>query len=56
MKWKLRIRKEIIALVAMVGVSFLIAFSDRKQRVVMCKDVIIELETTGKTISWMRRT
>src|SRR6267143_1664437 len=44
MKWKLRIRKEIIALVAMVGVSFLIAFSDRKQRVVMCKDVIIELE------------
>lgn len=28
----------------MAGVFFLIAFSERKQRIVMCKDVVIELE------------
>lgn len=44
MKWKLNIRKEIKVVVALVGVSFLIAFSERKQGGVVCKDVVIELE------------
>ena len=44
MKWKLNIRREVTTVVALVGVSLLISFSERKQRVVVCKDVIIELE------------
>ena len=44
MKWKLNIRREIKVAVALVGVSFLIAFSERKQDGVVCKDVVIELE------------
>src|SRR5260221_5009379 len=44
MKWKVTIRKEIKVVVALVGVSFLIAFSERKQGGVACKDIVIELE------------
>ena len=44
MKLKLNIRKEVSIVVALVGVSILIAFSDRKQNKVVCKDVVIELE------------
>ena len=44
MKWKFNIRREVTTVVALVVVSVLISFSDRKQRVVVCKDVIIELE------------
>ena len=44
MKWKFKIRREIKVGVALMGVSFLIAFSERKQGVVVCKDVVIELE------------
>ena len=44
MKWKFKIRTEIKVGVALMGVSFLIAFSERKQGVVVCKDVVIELE------------
>jgi cell division protein FtsQ len=43
MKWKLTIRKEIKVGVALVAVSFLIAFSERKQGGVVCKDIVIEL-------------
>ncbi len=44
MKWKLNIRREIKVAVALAGVSFLIAFSERRQGGVACKDVVIELE------------
>src|SRR6267142_2948585 len=44
MKLKLNIRKEVSIVVALVGVSILSAFSDRKQNKVVCKDVVIELE------------
>src|SRR5580765_5906566 len=41
---EINIRREVTTVVALVGVSLLISFSERKQRVVVCKDVIIELE------------
>ncbi len=44
MKWKLNIRKEIKVAVALIGVSFLIAFSERKQGGAVCKDVVVELD------------
>ena len=44
MKWKLNIRREIKVAAAIAGVSFLIAFGERKQGGVVCKDVAIELE------------
>jgi len=44
MKWKVNIRREIKVAVALAGVSFLIAFSERRQGGVACKDVVIELE------------
>jgi cell division protein FtsQ len=43
MKWKLTIRKEIKVGVALVAMSLLIAFSERKQGGVVCKDIVIEL-------------
>lgn len=44
MKWKLNIRKEVKVAVALLAISFLIAFSERKMDDVVCKDIIIELD------------
>jgi len=44
MKWKLNIRTEIKVAVALVGVSFLIAFGERKQGGSICKDIVIEID------------
>ena len=44
MKWKLNIRNEIKVAVALVGVSFLIAFGERKQGGSICKDIVIEID------------
>lgn len=44
MKWKLDIRKEIKVAVALLAISFLIAFSSRKQDGIVCKDIVIDLE------------
>jgi cell division protein FtsQ len=48
MKWKVNIRKEIRVLLALIGVSFLIAFSERKQEGVVCKNIVIELENENE--------
>jgi len=44
MKWKLNIRKEIKVAVSIVAISFLIAFSERKQDGLLCKDIVIDLD------------
>ena len=44
MKFKINIRKEIRIGVALIGLSFLIAFSERKQGGALCKDIIVEIE------------
>ncbi len=44
MKMKLNIRKEIKVAVALIGVSFLIAFTERKQGGAVCKDIVVELD------------
>lgn len=44
MKWKLHIRKEIKVAAVLMALSFLIAFSERKQGGAICSNVIIELE------------
>ena len=44
MSWKLSIRREIKVAVALIGVSFLIAFGERKQSGALCKDIVVELE------------
>ncbi|MBK8292843.1 MAG: cell division protein FtsQ [Flammeovirgaceae bacterium] len=44
MKWKFDIRKEIKVAVALLAISFLIAFSARKQDGLICKDIVIDLE------------
>ena len=44
MKFKLNIRKEIRIGVALIGLSFMIAFSERKQGGALCKDIIVEIE------------
>ena len=44
MKWKLNIRKEIKIATALLAISFLIAFSSRKQDGLVCKDILIDLE------------
>ncbi len=44
MKWKLNIRTEVKVVAALVGVSFLIAFGERKQGGSVCKDIVIELD------------
>lgn len=46
MKWKLNIRKEIKVAVALLAISFLIAFSERKMNGLVCKDIIIELDNS----------
>lgn len=44
MKWKLTIRKEIKVAVALLAISFLIAFSERKQDGLVCKNIVVELD------------
>jgi cell division protein FtsQ len=44
MKWKLNIRREIKVAVSLLAISFLIAFSERKQGGAICQDIIIELD------------
>lgn len=44
MKAKFNIKKEIRVAAALIGLSFLIAFSERKQAGVVCKDIVVELE------------
>ncbi|MBN8650951.1 MAG: cell division protein FtsQ [Cytophagales bacterium] len=46
MKWKLNIRKEIKVAVALLAISFLIAFSERKMDGLVCKDIVIELDNS----------
>ncbi|MCW5912917.1 MAG: cell division protein FtsQ [Cyclobacteriaceae bacterium] len=44
MKWKLNIRREVKVTVALLIISFLIAFSERKMEGMVCKDIVIELD------------
>jgi cell division protein FtsQ len=44
MKWKLNIRREFKVTVALIGVSLLIAFSERKQGAAVCENIVIELD------------
>ena len=44
MKWKLNIRREIKVATALLAISFLIAFSERKQGGAVCNDIVIELD------------
>ncbi len=44
MKVKFNIKKEIRIAAALIGLSFLIAFSERKQAGVVCKDIVVEME------------
>ncbi len=48
MKWKLNIRTEVKVVAALIGVSFLIAFGERKQGGSVCKDIIIELDNLNE--------
>src|SRR6266702_2024558 len=48
MKWRLNIRNEVKVAVALVGVSFLIAFGERKQGGSVCKDIVIELDNLNE--------
>lgn len=44
MKWQLNIRREIKVAVSLLAISFLIAFSERKQGGSVCKDIVVELD------------
>jgi cell division protein FtsQ len=46
MKRKLKIRKEVKVVVLLIGVSFLIAFSERKQGGAICTNIQIEMENS----------
>lgn len=48
MKWKLNIRTEVKVVAALIAVSFLIAFSERKQGGSVCKDIVIELDNLNE--------
>jgi cell division protein FtsQ len=48
MKLNFKIRNEIKVAVALIGVSFLIAFSERKQGGAVCKDILIELDNLNE--------
>ncbi len=48
MKLNFKIRNEIKVAVALIGVSFLIAFSERKQGGAVCKDIMIELDNLNE--------
>ena len=44
MKWKVNIRKELKVAVALIGVFFLIAFTERKRSGAVCKNIVVEIE------------
>ena len=48
MKENFSIRKEIKVAVAILGLSFLIAFSERKQGGAVCKEIVIELDNLNE--------
>ena len=48
MKGNFNIRKEIKAAVAILGLTFLIAFSERKQGGAVCKEVVVELDNLNE--------
>jgi cell division protein FtsQ len=48
MKWKLNIRREVKVVAALVGVSFLIAFGERKHGGNVVKDIVIELNNLNE--------
>jgi cell division protein FtsQ len=48
MKAKFSIRKEIKIAVVLIGLSFLIAFSERKRGGSVCKDIVVELDNLNE--------
>ncbi|MBL7862386.1 MAG: cell division protein FtsQ [Cyclobacteriaceae bacterium] len=48
MKWKLNIRREIKVVTALLAISFLIAFSERKLDALVCKNIVIELDNENE--------
>lgn len=48
MKLKLNIRKEIKIAAALIGVTFLIAFTERKQGGSLCNNVVVELDNLNE--------
>ncbi|MEJ0057824.1 MAG: hypothetical protein WDN75_20555 [Bacteroidota bacterium] len=44
MKLSWNFRKEFKIVLALVGLSFLIAFSERKQGGALCKDIVVDIE------------
>jgi cell division protein FtsQ len=48
MKTKFNIRKEIKIAVVLIGLSFLIAFSERKRGGSVCKDIVVELDNLNE--------
>ncbi|MBS1486968.1 MAG: cell division protein FtsQ [Bacteroidetes bacterium] len=44
MKWKINIRREIAVVATLVGVSFLVAFSERRLSNNVCREVAIEID------------
>ena len=44
MKLKINIRNEIKVAAALIGISFLIAFGERKQGGSICKDIVVEID------------
>jgi cell division protein FtsQ len=48
MKFKLNIRTEIKVAVALIGISFLIAFGERKQGGSICKDIVVEIDNLNE--------
>lgn len=48
MKWNLNIRKEIKVAVALLAISFLIAFSERKQGGAVCNNISIEIDNLNE--------
>ncbi len=48
MKTKFSIRREIKVAVAILGLFFLIAFSERKQGGAVCKDIVVELDNLSE--------
>ncbi|HCW06890.1 MAG TPA: cell division protein FtsQ [Cytophagales bacterium] len=48
MKWKLNIRNEIKVAAALVGISFLIAFGERKQGGSVCNNILVEMDNINE--------
>lgn len=46
--FNIKIRSEIKIAVAITGIFFLIAFSERKQNGVVCKNIVVDLENTNE--------